>query len=86
MKKSMLLAVLLVCVGAVSASAFEKQDVKRNDPTCEKSMGIVKKKIGKPDEIIQLAPGTVSIIYRKKGLHFTFEPQGNSCVITSSDF
>lgn len=86
MKKSILLPMLLVCFGVASASAFEKQDVKNNDPTCEKSMRLVKKKIGKPDEIIQLVPGTVSIVFRKKGLHFTFEPQGNSCVVTSSDF
>lgn len=85
MKKYVLLSIMM-CLGVTSASAFEKVDVKRNDPTCEKSMRLVKKKLGKPDEIIQLVPGTVSIIFRKKGWHFTFEPQGNSCVITTSDY
>lgn len=86
MKNLKLMIVVAVCLSASLASAFETQNVERKDPTCEKSMRIVKKKLGKPDEIIKLSPESVSIIYRKKGLHFTFEVSGNSCIVTSSDF
>jgi len=86
MKKFKLLVAVTVCLAASSVSAFEYQNVEKRDPSCEKSMRLVKKKFGKPDEVLQLSSNSISIIYRKKQLHFTFEVQGNACVVTSSDF
>lgn len=86
MKKLKLLVAVTVCLAASSVSAFEYQNVEKNDPKCEKAMRLVKKKFGNPSEILQLSSNSISIIYRPKRLHFTFEVQGRSCVVTSSDF
>ena len=86
MKKLKLLVAVTACLVASSVSAFEYTNVEKNDPKCEKSMRLVKKKFGNPNEIIQLSSNSITTIYRTKRLHFTFEVQGRACVITSSDF
>lgn len=65
---------------------FTFENVERNDPTCKNSMIKVRNKFGKPDELVEVAPGAATIIYRQKGLSFTFEAEGNNCNITSSNF
>ena len=86
MKKIMLMVLLMAATDVGLASAFEYTNVERSDPTCEKSMRLVKKKFGKPDEVLQLTPNSITTIYRTKRLHFTFEVTGRACTVTSSDF
>lgn len=64
----------------------ELAKIGRNDQTCEKSMKLVKKNFGKPDEFIQLSSNTMTTIYRTKRLHFTYEIVGKTCVTTNSEF
>jgi hypothetical protein len=67
-------------------SSFEYQNKEHDDPKCEKSMRLVKNKFGNPDEVLQLTSNSISIIYRKKQLHFTFEVINDACNVTSSNF
>ena len=86
MKKIMLMIAIMAFFDVGLASAFEYTNVERNDPLCDKSMKLVKRKFGNPDSINQLTPNSITIIYRSKRLHFTFEVVGRNCVVTSSDF
>ena len=87
MKMIIRLVVVAVCLGAAGiASAFIRENMERNDTGCEKSMRKVILTHGKSDEIIQTSPNSISVLYKKKRLHFNFETVGNSCRVTSSDF
>jgi len=84
--KKYLFAAVLLGLSVSMAGAYEGQTIQRTDPTCERSMRIVKSKFGTPDEFIQLSSNSMSIIFRDKGIHVTFEVVNSSCVVTTSTF
>lgn len=86
MKRIMFFAGLILLMTSSAAPAFIYENREKNDPKCERSMRLVKKKFGNPDEILQLTSNSITTIYRSKRLHFTFEVVGRTCVVTSSDF